>query len=428
MDVDQDELQLLPAVDASAQNLQQQPPAPEVNGVNGHVDPAAHHAPEAGPSDLAPVPVAPAPEAPVAAPEPVPTPPPQPKLHFVDLERITMWIYNGKYLTPDDFLVDINKIVENALLQRHVDIERWTRSSALYNQAQIMISEIEPAFVAECLRMAPRQRKRDEEEKRLRREAKQASKNLTDDAAASGSALTRTSARRSGLQPEVAMTDPSKLERTLKRQRSTDDTVGDLQGTGENDSRDSKRARISGDEEAAGELGHVDLSMQIDLVAGSSSNAMLAPEPLVPMAGSASLANLLNPIPAGPYGQASEPNGPTSGEDVYMSLEFADASTSAGLLPIVPATIKEPSPPARTPTPMPPFTLDESLARAFERKVAEQTNSLTVEQLEALRALCFDCVWRHRAEWDRDAAVREMGAIVDEFLQEVSYDEADEEV
>jgi hypothetical protein len=35
-------------------------------------------------------------------------------------------------------------------------------------------------------------------------------------------------------------------------------------------------------------------------------------------------------------------------------------------------------------------------------------------------------VWRHRAEWDRDAAVREMDGILDEFLEEMAVDVEDE--
>ncbi|KAH7093938.1 hypothetical protein BKA62DRAFT_721672 [Auriculariales sp. MPI-PUGE-AT-0066] len=449
MDVDQDELQLMPGDfdqrQQQAQMQQQLPPLGldqeqygSVNGtVNGHLPldanaGAAILAQLAVPSGLIaePTDIAPAPAEPPKAPA-SPTAPAK-KLHWVDLERITVSMYNGKYLTPADFLVDLAKIVDNAEMQRHVDHERWTRAQAMYTNAEVMVSDIEAAFVQECLRMAPRQRKRDDEEKRLRREARAAGKSVqAGQAAAAGAQAsgTRTSARRNGLEPEVSMTDPSKLERTLKRHRSTDDASVEPSGPGHEDGRDSKRARFEGD-------GILELPMLVDQVAGSSSNAMLAPEhsALPSIAPTISNGGLLNPLPASSFGldaslgviSTPKAESPAPLQDVAMS-QYSQPSPSNALVPVQTAP-KDPTPPPRTPTPLPPFVLDESLARAFDLKITQQTSTLTVEQLEALRAACFDCIWRHRMSWERDAAVREMASIVDEYLHEVSLEEAEDEV
>ena len=38
-------------------------------------------------------------------------PPPQPQLHDIDLERLHADLYRDRYLTPDQFLEDIGKMV-----------------------------------------------------------------------------------------------------------------------------------------------------------------------------------------------------------------------------------------------------------------------------------------------------------------------------
>ncbi|KZV87322.1 hypothetical protein EXIGLDRAFT_752306 [Exidia glandulosa HHB12029] len=393
-------------------------PAPQqTNGVE-HTG----EAPDA-PSDL---PVVPAP-APVPA---QPEPPAEPTMHLIDLERIHVALYSSKYLTPFEFLDDVHKVVENADNMKHYDSERFFRAQALYTTAEVHVHEFEASFLQECNRMAPRERKRREDYKKARAEKKKA---LQDAAQQAQPALpvpagTRRSARNNGLQPELTITDPVELERKLKRQRSTDSagSRGDAAtGSGGEEGRASKRARTSGDEaEGVDVFGTVaapaPVAMDVDLVAGSSSNAMLAPEPMVMTPLSAvppSIANgqLLNPLPSSPV-------------PVPSTLHDADVAM-AQEVQTQPEPPKEPTPPPprpRTPSPSPGpppvFTLDESLARAFETKLVSQTGGLGVEQLEQLRAACFDCIWRHRSEWDRDSAVHEMDNIVNEFLAELEED------
>jgi ATPase family AAA domain-containing protein 2 len=77
----------------------------------------------------------------------------------------------------------------------------------------------------------------------------------------------------------------------------------------------------------------------------------------------------------------------------------------------------------REPTPHPDFNVDETLLQTLKFQLRERTAHLTVEQLEQLRATCLSCVWRHRAEWNRDGLIRELKEIVNDFIDElVAYD------
>lgn len=80
----------------------------------------------------------------------------------------------------------------------------------------------------------------------------------------------------------------------------------------------------------------------------------------------------------------------------------------------------------RTPTPpLPDFHVDPSLLEELESSLVSKTDSFTVEQLEQLRATCLGRVWRHRTAWDRDALVRELVDVVEEFVDEVNAMEDD---
>lgn len=80
----------------------------------------------------------------------------------------------------------------------------------------------------------------------------------------------------------------------------------------------------------------------------------------------------------------------------------------------------------RTPSPPPPdFHVDETLLVDLEARYVEKTEQLNVEELEQLRATSLNCIWRYRQSWDRDACVRELFGIVDEFVEEATLDEGD---
>ncbi|GJJ08616.1 hypothetical protein Clacol_002835 [Clathrus columnatus] len=168
----------------------------------------------------------------------------QAKIHNIDLERIQLHLYRGKYLTPQDFLEDLQKIVHNARVWGggERDNERFAKAQMMYTTAQVHTNELDAFFRAECERMAVRERQRREEwaaanpkppKNRLKPvdhhntdqdvmdTHEEANDNTGANIATNGQAVRR-SARHNGEQADVVISDPVKLERRLKRQRSSE--------------------------------------------------------------------------------------------------------------------------------------------------------------------------------------------------------------
>lgn len=82
-------------------------------------------------------------------------------------------------------------------------------------------------------------------------------------------------------------------------------------------------------------------------------------------------------------------------------------------------SIRSPSPVEATPPPPPPFVVSEVALDTLRTALITSTDELTVDQLEQLRAACFDTVWRGRAEWDRTAVIAELEELAHDFVDEV---------
>jgi hypothetical protein len=168
-----------------------------------------------------------------------------PPLFDMDLERMQTDLFKGRYITPRDFLEDVYKMVHNAEIRAHEDQERLHKAQAMYTAAEVSIQEFDPLLAQDCDRMAPRERQRREERRKEREKNK--AKEINGMIPPVGA---RRSARANGLQPELTLTDPVKLERRLKRQRGED--VSDSHGSeaeahviaGVNGGRDAKRSRL----------------------------------------------------------------------------------------------------------------------------------------------------------------------------------------
>lgn len=90
--------------------------------------------------------------------------------------------------------------------------------------------------------------------------------------------------------------------------------------------------------------------------------------------------------------------------------------------PVPDAAPREPSPivvDPPTPEPLPDFILSPSGVESLVRELSEETDGLNVEQLEQLRAACYDIIWRGRKEWERDGMVEEIRELAREFVEEV---------
>ncbi|THU83079.1 AAA-domain-containing protein [Dendrothele bispora CBS 962.96] len=218
------------------EQVQQQAQLPLVNG-------NANEAHQASTSAPAPAPSAPEPE-------------PQPELYDMDLERMHTELYRGRYLTPGDFLTDVQKIVHNAEIRAYEDLDRYHKAQAMLTATEVSLNEFDPGLKLECERMAVRERKRREEykkkkekEKEEREKAKAKEKENAGGDMAANENGTRRSARNNGLEPELTITDPVQLERRLKRQREGGSANGSRGGSEsimdeDDQGRDTKRSKL----------------------------------------------------------------------------------------------------------------------------------------------------------------------------------------
>jgi len=174
-------------------------------------------------------------------------------LHDIDLEKMHVDLYKGRYLTPQDFLDDISKIVQNTELRAFEDMDRMYKAQAMLIATQVSIQEFDPAFKLECERMAVRERQRREERRKNKEKEREREREKEKEEAA-----TRRSTRIPGQTLEISITDPVKLERRLKRQRggsAASSHEGEEDGQGEDEQeRESKRSRKSTEEEDPSEV------------------------------------------------------------------------------------------------------------------------------------------------------------------------------
>ena len=427
--------------------------------------------------------------------EPSMPPPPQPpsvvevqpevpKLFDMDLERMHVELHKNRYLTPQDFLNDIGKMVHNAVVCQSEDLERLHRAQAMYTATEVSMQDFDPQFRNECERMAERERQRREVRKKEKEKAKEQGPDAGSETYAPG---TRRSARHNGQEPEIAITDVTKLERAarLKRQRSTGPSTGS-QASGDeiSDGRNAKRSRVNSEE---------DVSMNTNLPEScngqqASTVYLSCPQPtpdsadpgvdggLLPDVPPSAMGggfdpSLLNPAPPQqPYHRFFTPSSASAGpsdlpdamamdaqppRSLSPALPPPDSAQSSELLPteppatnadvpptpIPPITSESPAPAPpmpehdfeaievdREPTPLPEFHFNQDALTHLGDDLRDTTDLLSVEQLEQLRASCLRCIWAHRSDWDRDNLILELGKVLSDFVAEVRADHEDEEM
>jgi hypothetical protein len=413
-----------------------------------------------------------------------------PPLFDMDLEKMHTELYRGRYLTPQDFLDDVGKMVHNADVRSYEDLDRLYKAQAMFTAAQVSIQEFDPSLKLECERMAGRERKRREDrrkEKEKEREKKEKEREKDDNLNVNGQGARR-SARNNGLQPELGITDPVKLERRLKRQRPNEAGSDSLGSEEEGEVRDAKRTRMLVDGDGSDDpdpldvvgldpslmhprvhFAHPEIIQPIPRLGALLPRIATPPQQAVAVDGDADMVvdgasasasrsrssgfdpSLLNPVSPSEetspfFVPSSTPsivaNGaqytPISAPITDPANPFLLSETTSSSIPPAPSTpTRTPPPPKspepekppspvpmiveRTPTPLPDFHVDEELVMELQRCLREDTGDLTIEELEQLRATCLGNVWRHRAEWDRDALVKELMDVIREFVSELSY-------
>ena len=432
----------------------------------------------------------------MAPPPPPPLPPPPaeaqpqvPQLFNMDLERMHVVLHKNRYLTPQDFLDDVGKIVHNAIVCQSEDLERLHRAQAMYTATEVSMQDFDPQFRTECERMAVRERQRRADRKKEKEKEKEQNLQEADVGSETYAPGTRRSARHNGQQPEIAITDVTKLERAarLKRQRSTGASTGS-QASGDEtaDCHNAKRSRVNSEEDTSMNMNLPDSCSSQQVSTVYMSCAQPTPNSIQPNGDGGLLPDvppsamgggfdplLLNPAPSdpdqSPYRRFFSPSsapvdphpdamtidaGPPRSPSPLQPLPQPEQAPSTELHPdpqllistasAPPTTIPitddslTPAPPApeqeqdvepievdREPTPLPDFLFDQSALARLADDLRDLTDLFTVEQLEQLRASCLGRIWAHRSDWNRDDLILELSKLLREFVDEVRVDHED---
>ncbi|WFC96241.1 TAT-binding protein-like protein 7, AAA ATPase [Malassezia brasiliensis] len=116
------------------------------------------------------------------------------------------------------------------------------------------------------------------------------------------------------------------------------------------------------------------------------------------------------PVPHAESGQEASSEPPPADEpDAVKRVRLADGEAHAS------PTDAAPTSPPRPPAPVLPLDAQHALTAALVRT----TDGFNVEQLQQLRAVCFDAILAHRAEWDRTALVAELPALAEDLARAV---------
>lgn len=99
-----------------------------------------------------------------------------------------------------------------------------------------------------------------------------------------------------------------------------------------------------------------------------------------------------------------------------LSTPIPAEATEKALTPVAsPIAIDPP-----TPEPFPDFVLPIGALDELTNFLTEETGHLTIDQLEQLRAACYDIIWRGRKDWDRFGMIEEITELVQGFCEEVA--------
>lgn len=329
----------------------------------------------------------------------------------MNLEKMQRHLYYNGYLTLDDFMQDLNKIVDNAEEAREVDNERVVRAHQMRNYAVVLLDQyIDAGFREECERMAQRQLSREHEKAKAEAEAKSKA-----EAAASAPRRPsgeRFSARVQGQAPEHEKpVDVLAIERINgKRSRASS-----ARASGESGQEgDRKRARSA-------LINEVDAAMSsADDASGPSLNGAHGIVGTTASGDAQAQAQLqMDPVGGSAIGASDSSIGTQPGNGAPLQPANESVVGPIG----VPMNVTEPD----TDISHPEFNCPRSLLDQLEHKLLATSSTFTIDQLLQLRAACFDQVWRHRSEWDRMELIADLRGLIDDVAEAVRAERAAEQ-
>jgi len=113
---------------------------------------------------------------------------------------------------------------------------------------------------------------------------------------------------------------------------------------------------------------------------------------------------------------------PTSSSTFPQPQPDTSVSASIAAVSQVPSSLAREAtvpPPKEPSTAHPPFHLPSSPLRDLTSSLKHETDCLNVDQLEQLRAMSLDKVWRRRTDWDRTNVLQEVQEVLRRFIAEV---------
>ncbi|GAA5866873.1 hypothetical protein JCM3774_004585 [Rhodotorula dairenensis] len=140
---------------------------------------------------------------------------------------------------------------------------------------------------------------------------------------------------------------------------------------------------------------------------GAVASNLVAQKALDAQGGSATSSRAATPTPAAANGMPNAKQSHSADVDGEGAVE-PELDQERSLTPM-----------EATPPPPPPFIVPTIEVEALRTFLVSGTDDLTVDQLEQLRAACFDVVWRGRAEWNRSGVIGELDELARDFVDEV---------
>ena len=366
------------------------------------------------------------------------------ELTDIDMPRISGGIWEGRFLTSQEFLRAIELVHNNAMKERNTageQSETWFQKACrVYTLATQEVSQTDPAFDQECQRMAQRiykeraaARKAQEE----RKKEKEQDANLT--LAAENALITAVSD-----DTTMANVEEGSVGGSGSRKRSREDEEMSENGS----DRPSKRFK-GGETNGADETKTVRFNSVPEVVEppaimlnGKDPDEEMADDDRMPTSPSpigrstSRVADLLasnhGPMYDPALGTPAERSSSTAVPNVPLerallalqSTEGGIARAPEGLTQHLVATPRTPSPAPVTP---PEFQLAPERVDELKTNLVARTATLDVEQLEQLRAACLDTVWRYRSDWNRESMVNALLERMSEYLEEIGEESSSDE-
>ncbi|KAK0540719.1 TAT-binding protein-like protein 7, AAA ATPase [Tilletia horrida] len=279
---------------------------------------------------------------------------------LISLDKMHTRLFNSYYLTAEEFLDDVQKLVSNAEEAAEVDEDRVTKAYEMRTLALILIEQfVDPAFRLECAKAAKRIREREaaaarEAKDKATKESAGAELGATQAGAAQGAGVSAdASATASGSATDA--TAPSTFA-TLKRGREDENGTS---GPHDSDADEAARKR-----------------------------QRQTPQPI--------------PSPANTHLQANGQN--VSSQGVQASPARNGPMGMDSLLNGSNVTRS----PSKTATQTQTFEINHEQLGMLANHMVTASADFTIDQLEQLRASAFNTVWQKRSDWNRTALIQEL--------------------